>query len=573
MKIMKHFFFILLLLNTTIVASQEENNQTKNNQDSALFKQAFQTKSNILLQNINHKKFLKRFYRKNHYKTLWLENQKINLKKQNTLFKFITNDLTLNPKSSIFKHYQQLQTNQESNLSTDNYKRELQLTALYYDFLNHLIYGEIQWKSFSAKLTNLRRHRVSARWLRSKPPYSVSKLLNEEDIEASIQKITPKNFGYKNLIIALKKLNVLKEKGGWKAFTLTKKLELSSTGAIVLQLRERLKDSNDYPNDCKENNIIVKDTNLSTEGNQSKEDLPLDPNSIFGSCLEKAVKHFQTRHGLQIDGIVGPGTTKALNLTVESKIKTVLLNIDRIKWLPRDENERYVLVNIPEFMLHYIEKGVVKQQLRVIVGDRKHHTPIFNNEISYIVLNPYWKLPGGIVRREIIPGMIRNPNYLKRHGIDIHTTWNERSPKINPYNIYWEQYQWGERFPYKLMQPPGPKNALGKIKFKFPNRFDVYLHDTPTRYLFKRYSRAFSHGCVRLNKPYKFLDTVASFNANINLPRAKKILKGKRKTHLNMKTKLPIYLVYLTAGMDDNGTLEFRPDIYKYDKLQKRSLR
>jgi len=224
-------------------------------------------------------------------------------------------------------------------------------------------------------------------------------------------------------------------------------------------------------------------------------------------------------------------------------------------------------------MLHYIEEGKTKQKLRVIVGQKGHPTPIFSEKISFIVLNPYWKIPEGIVRREIVPHMIKNPNYLKKQGIQAHRTWYENSRIIDTSSLYWEDYLDGEKFPYRLMQPPGPRNALGKIKFKFPNRFSVYLHDTPTRHLFKKTVRAFSHGCVRLHQPKKLLETISTFNSSIDMKKATKILKGKRKTQLSLKKKLRIYLIYLTAGMNDKGQVEFRDDIYNYDKYQKRRLR
>jgi murein L,D-transpeptidase YcbB/YkuD len=225
-------------------------------------------------------------------------------------------------------------------------------------------------------------------------------------------------------------------------------------------------------------------------------------------------------------------------------------------------------------MLYYVENEKVSKKLRVIVGDKKHPTPIFNQKISYIVLNPYWKVPEGIVRREIVPNMIKNPNYLRKQGIQAHRTWNENSRIINVSNLYWEDYRsGGKKFPYRLMQPPGPRNALGKIKFKFPNRFAVYLHDTPTRHLFKKTVRAFSHGCVRLSKPEQLLETIASFNERIDLPKAKIVLKGKRKKQLNIKNKLPIHIVYLTAGMNENNESTFRNDIYRYDKFMIRNTR
>jgi murein L,D-transpeptidase YcbB/YkuD len=346
---------------------------------------------------------------------------------------------------------------------------------------------------------------------------------------------------------------------------------------MVIKLRERLTYSGDYK-ECNRTKTETKNktktkTIENKDNNQSKEP-KIDKKAIFDECLDVAVKRFQKRHGLVVDGVVGAGTRKVLNTSVDEKIKTVLINLDRIKWLPRTKEERYLVVNIPEFMLYYIEDKKVKKSLRVIVGDKRHPTPIFNEKISFIVLNPYWKVPEGIVKREIVPHMIKNPNYLKRQGLQAHRTWNERSPVINVSNLYWEDYlTGGQKFPYRLMQPPGPRNALGKIKFKFPNRFAVYLHDTPTRYLFKRTVRAFSHGCVRLSNPEQLLTTISTFNKDINLTKATKILKGKRKVQLNVANKLPIHLVYLTAGVNSDNELEFRNDIYNYDKYTKRIVR
>ncbi|HHB95051.1 MAG TPA: hypothetical protein ENK88_07890 [Campylobacterales bacterium] len=243
-----------------------------------------------------------------------------------------------------------------------------------------------------------------------------------------------------------------------------------------------------------------------------------------------------------------------------------------MKWLPKEDEKRYIVVNIPEYMLHFIEDDKEKETIKVIVGKIKHNTPIFREKISYIVLNPYWKVPAGIVRKEIIPHMIRNPRYLKKEGLEIRRTWYEKSQKINPYTIFWEDYYYGGlKFPYRIMQPPGPKNALGKIKFKFPNRFNVYLHDTPTKRLFKKTKRAYSHGCIRVSEPVKLFETIASFN-NIDINKSKKILKGKNKVQLNIKNQIPVYIIYLTAGYNQkSGKPEFRNDVYGYDKMQLKS--
>ena len=576
----KFLLIMSLLLTVTFATSTEEVNSSteSNNSKSIAFeeetkfslKKIFSKKNSQLIKTISHKKFLKKFYKNNNYQSQWLKKDGLNKERYKQLMYHIANDLTLDNSSRIVQHSQQIQEGLENNLTKDDlYKLEISLSSLYYDFLNHSLYGEIDWKSFSRKLRSLKKSKINAEWLKQKAPYKISTLLAQANINKTIEEITPKRFGYKALNKSLKKLYKMKVDGGWEKMGYFKRLELESSGDIIIQLRERLTLSGDYKecNNTTDKMLKKSDNNQSTEAK-------IDKKAVFGECLNMAVKKFQKRHGLVADGIVGEGTRKALNITVDEKINTVLLNIDRIKWLPRKETKRYIVVNIPEFMLYYMEDEKVKKSLRVIVGAKKHPTPIFNEKISYIVLNPYWKVPEGIVKREIAPKMVKNPNYLRRQGIQAHRTWNERSPIVNVSNLYWEDYlAGGQKFPYRLMQPPGPRNALGKIKFKFPNRFAVYLHDTPTRYLFKRTVRAFSHGCVRLSKPEQLLATISTFNKDINLTKATKILKGKRKVQLNIRNKLPISLVYLTAGVNSENELEFRNDIYNYDKYMKRILR
>jgi len=560
--------FTMVAMATPINEHNSSKTITFEQESETTLKELFNQKPATFLKKIAHKKFLKKFYKKNNYKSLWIDKDGLKKKRYQQLFSHINHDLTLDSKALIFQHNQQLHKMLESNMTKEDlYKIEPSLTSLYYDFLEHTLYGEIQWESFNLKLSGLKRRKINASWVKQKAPYKISELLNQPDINATIEEITPKRFGYKALQTSLKRLYKMKEDGGWKKLPYFKRLELGSSGDIVIQLRERLAFSGDYK-ECNTTNPTSPDNN---ETNQS---IKIDKNAIFDECLNVAVKKFQKRHGLTVDGIVGQGTRKVLNTTVDEKIRTVLLNIDRIKWLPREKNDRYLFVNIPEFMLYYVEDEKIKKELRVIVGNKKHPTPIFNQKISYIVLNPYWKVPEGIVKREIAPAMVKNPNYLRRKGIEAHTTWFEGSPRVDISGLYWEDYlTGGKKFPYRLMQPPGPKNALGKIKFKFPNRFSVYLHDTPTRYLFKRNVRAFSHGCVRLSNPVELLDTIATFNEDINLKRSKIILKGKRKVQINVKNKLPIYLVYLTAGINKDNELSFRDDIYRYDKFMKRVVR
>ena len=348
------------------------------------------------------------------------------------------------------------------------------------------------------------------------------------------------------MIKELKRLKRVQAQGGWGKTPASSQLRYGKSGAVVKKLKQRLQKEGDYT--CKE------------------------LTSRYDQCLKKAVKHFQKRHGLYASGSVNKYTRAKLNLSVNWKIKKLLLNIDRIKRLPNQPEDRYIMVNIPDFRLYYKENGKQKLTMRVIVGDKKHHTPIFSNKISFIVLNPYWLIPDSIVQKELIPKMLKNPNYLKERGYEVRKDYKFSRPPMDTSNIDWAKVAHnGQTKKYKFMQPPGKKNALGKIKFKFPNRYAVYLHDTPTKKLFNKGRRAFSHGCIRIAEPKALLATFAKHESSVNYTQAKRILRGKEKTQLNLSQKVPVHIVYLTAWINTDGLLHYRPDIYNYDSKQHRS--
>jgi murein L,D-transpeptidase YcbB/YkuD len=211
--------------------------------------------------------------------------------------------------------------------------------------------------------------------------------------------------------------------------------------------------------------------------------------------------------------------------------------------------------------------------MRVVTGKPNHPTPIFSDTVEFIVLNPYWNIPKSIIQKEMIPKLLRNPNAMARQGIEIRTGWGKNAPLVSGGSVNWAKYRYSKTVPYRFAQVPGYKNALGKVKFLFPNKFSVYMHDTPTKHLFKRNKRAFSHGCIRLQKPRELLRTFSTFNDNLDFEKAQKTLKGKTKTYINLKQKVPVDVVYLTAWIDYDGKLQFRNDVYGYDAMQLKSFR
>jgi murein L,D-transpeptidase YcbB/YkuD len=507
---------------------------------------------NNTFKNISNREFIESIYKTKGYMPMWFTSRGIEARKVDELFRVINSDIILDKEGNIYKRYNYI----KSRLQKDNNNRtieeelllDIQLTSLYKSYLTFHIYGSIKWWNFQNSLRRLRRKHINANWITYTPKYDIEALMLNYKPSEIVKATTPNSFGYGKMLEELKRLKEVKESGGWRKIQNSSQLRFGRSGEDVNLLRDRLISSGDYR--C---------------SNQE---------SSYGECLKRAVKRFQKRHGLRASGAINGNTLRKMNISVDWKIKKILLNLDRIKRLPDQPiDDRYIMVNIPSFRLYYMEDGKEKVSMRVIVGDEKHHTPIFSNEVSFIVLNPYWIIPNSIVKKEIIPRMLQNPNYLRSRNYEVRTSYNVNKPPIDTSGINWYKIlKSGQTSRYKFMQPPGPKNALGKIKFKFPNQFSVYLHDTSNRKLFKKEVRAFSHGCIRVSDPNTLLYTFAKHEKSVNFDRCLKILKGKNETHLNLSKKVPVHIIYLTAWVDSNGLLHYFNDIYDYDKKQKRAI-
>jgi murein L,D-transpeptidase YcbB/YkuD len=277
--------------------------------------------------------------------------------------------------------------------------------------------------------------------------------------------------------------------------------------------------------------------------------------------LVNAIKVFQRQHGFDADGIIGKNTQLALNKTPAQKIQQLRINMERLRWLPRDLGDRYVLADIAGFHLTAMENGKQVLDMRIIVGRDYRSTPSFSSCISHMILNPFWNIPNSIARKDLLPKQQKDPSYFTSQGIKVYSHYAYSSEALDPDLIDWRAIK--KNFPYTLRQDPGKKNALGTIKFMFPNPFSIYFHDTPSKSLFQKDIRAFSSGCIRLEKPIQ----LAGFS--LNDPNAEadlisKIESGKTMT-VNLVKCLPVYLVYLTARVDDQNNIHFSSDTYGRD--------
>ncbi len=510
------------------------------------------------LQGQPKKSFLRKLYTQLFFVPAWMHEKELS-KAAKELFSHIKNDGTLDKMGKLYQDSVLLQSRAEEAYGGDGtiskkIDLEFKISQLYEGYTNYAYLGSINWGAFNARISNLMVNDVNTEWVLHRPDVDAGAMLESAalggNLKKELERAVPSKYHYKALQKELVRYRDIKANGGWLPVTLQGTLKAGASTEGVYELRERLRVTGDYV-PCE----------------QSSEDI------VYDKCLQKAVKHFQKRNGLSVDGEVGTGTLKVLNKTVDERITIMLLNLDRIKWLKQRNAKRHVIINIPDFMLWFEEDGKLIQSIRTVVGTSKNPTPIFSNTVKTIVLNPYWNLPKSIIQKEMIPKLIRNSNAMKRKNIEIRDGWGANAKIVNPASVDWRKYMHSKHMPFRFAQLPGAKNALGKVKFLFPNKFAVYMHDTPSKSLFSRNKRAFSHGCIRLQKPRKLLETFASFNSNIDFKKSQTILKGKKKKHIALKQSVPVDVIYLTAWVDYDGKLQFRNDIYKYDKMQLKSFR
>ena len=291
-------------------------------------------------------------------------------------------------------------------------------------------------------------------------------------------------------------------------------------------------------------------------------ELAASTSQLYDELTVDAIKAFQEGQGLEVDGIIGPATVAALNGGTATRREDIIANMERWRWMPSDLGDFRVFVNIPEFRLWIERNGQPEYTTRVVVGTTKNQTPIFSDNIRHLVVNPYWNVPSSILRGEIAPAVLANPGYTDSHNMDL--LYNG-SP-ISPWSVDWSQVS-SSNFPFRVRQRPGAGNALGQIKFLFPNKHDVYLHDTPSKSLFSRSYRAFSHGCVRVQNPMEFADALMANEPNISRASLEAMF-GPSERWVNPEKQIPVHLAYFTLRVDEDGTIRSFGDVYgHHEKL------
>lgn len=363
--------------------------------------------------------------------------------------------------------------------------------------------------------------------------------LKTSTVRTSLEQLSPHHQAYEALKGALKHYKELANQGGWPQVPMVgESLRPGAVDSRVPAIRRRLAVTGEYHHKGKE------------EGN-----------SYSGAVVE-AVKTFQARHHLEPDGVAGKTTIAAMNVTAAERVKQIRVNLERTRWVIHDMPSSNLIVDIAGFTLQYYHDNTPIWSSKVMVGKPYHQTPIFRSTITYVVLNPTWTPTPDIVKNETVPSIANDPDFLAKQRLRV---FDSNGSEVDPTTIPWEQYR-GRHFPYTLRQDSGRDNSLGLIKFLFPNPYHVYLHDTPSKSLFGRSQRAFSHGCIRVQNPLELGRLIlANDSGNATTPeKMDKIIASGKTTTVLLKQPLPIYLMYLTANVKD-GKVTFKPDLYNRD--------
>jgi murein L,D-transpeptidase YcbB/YkuD len=283
--------------------------------------------------------------------------------------------------------------------------------------------------------------------------------------------------------------------------------------------------------------------------------------NLYDEDLALAVKRFQHNHAIKVDGIIGSETLSAMNVPAEDRLRQIMLNLDRFRWLPRNLGEQYVLINIPNYQLRAVNQGKTELEMRVIVGKEKRRTPSFATQMSHIVFHPYWNVPRKIARIDLLTKQQKNPDYFYMQNIRVYQRNQTGKDEIDPYFVDWEQLSPSD-FPYSLRQDPGPNNALGQVKFMIPNPWDIYLHDTPDKTLFADSKRNYSSGCVRLEDPVALAEFTLA-NSDLQKTTEEYLAKNENQWY-RLNKNIHVYTTYFTVWSADKQLI-FAPDSYKRD--------
>ena len=474
---------------------------------------------------------LQDFYEKREFKPIWLDPDQQRLSAQaRALLNYLAGVETegLLPSDYHVAALQQLATGIPV---ADPIQAELLLSDAFLMLSQHLLAGKVDPASLSSEWRANRRQQDLQPLL--------DNIVEGADIAQLLTSSQPRQVRYRRLIDILARLRQTPSPD-WPELPVRPLLRPGDSDQRLPEIRRRLH----FWNDLQEAGFDA------------------DFDHAYGPQLQAAVERFQQRHGLGADGIIGPATMEALNISPQQRARQVEVNLERWRWLAEDLGRKHVLVNIAGFELKVVDNGVTQLRMPVVVGRAYRKTPVFSDRIRYLVLNPTWTVPFKLAVQDKLPEIRQSPDYLRQMKFTVYD--NRSGVVVDPDSVDWQAVG-KNNFPYRLVQAPGPLNALGRIKFMFPNPFDVYLHDTPSRDLFAKPERALSSGCIRLGDPLALAEYLLREQGWDRSRLESALLQGETTT-VFLKQPVPVHMEYWTAWVGRNGDLNFRKDIYNRDE-------
>ncbi|WP_269618268.1 L,D-transpeptidase family protein [Zhongshania sp. BJYM1] len=482
-------------------------------------------------ETVLNKDILNKFYIERNFEAAWLDSKGLTKQGRELLGAIASiNEEGLLPADYHGARVLAILTASISPQDTATY--DLLLSDAFLTLASHLISGKVDPKDLNAEWEANRRH--------SDLQLLLENALKQGDISAALDGLRTKQTRYFRLKKALATMRLLPNTA-WK---------------------QKLAESPAIKPSASDNRIPVIAKRLQVWGDLSLQQPSNETAQTYSAVLVESIKAFQGRHGLDADGVIGRETIKALNISPRERAKQIVVNMERWRWLAENLGDKYLLVNIAAFELKIIDNNQTVFVKPVVVGRNYRKTPVFSNKIRYIVLNPTWTVPYKLAVEDKLSEIQKDPAYLNRLGIRV---FKGDSPvPIDPFSISWNEIN-KRNFPFRLVQSPGPQNALGQVKFMFPNPHDVYLHDTPSRELFKKAERAFSSGCIRVSDPLELAEFLLRSQGWDKTRIAAVIENGETET-VTLKTPVPIHIEYWTTWVDREGVNHFRNDIYDRDQ-------
>lgn len=414
---------------------------------------------------------------------------------------------------------------------------DVRLTSAYFLAAYHLMFGRVPPDSLDHD------------WWASKqgfdPGPRLDRALANDRVRGVLAAFVPNDSAYAHLRGALAHYKALLADGGWPDSLPRRDLERGATGPEVEALTMRLVSMGDLA--------------------------APRPEPRLDAVLESALRRYQRRHGLKTTGLFDRPTRRSLAVPLADRVRQIELNLERRRWLPRDPDTTYLAVNVPAYTLDVVERGRLKQSMRVVVGSPEWSTPVFTDELTWMEINPSWGVPGGILRYEVLPAFKKDTLYFAKNDLRVQTTSVKDTAAVPPTSVKWEEID-EPKFRFRVLQLPGPTNPLGRVKFLCPNEYAVYLHDTPFRWQFGLDMRAQSHGCIRVERP----EDLAQFLLVRAAPdSADSLVAWQKATHtvgVRLPRRVPVHVLYWTTWVDPKGIVQFRDDVYGIDRRLREAL-